>query len=359
MRSDIPVKYTPTVKPLEWVGDALKILDQTKLPLKEEYIVARDHETVARAIETMQVRGAPAIGIAAAYGVVLAAKNIRCSDAKEFLSRLRQAIDRLASTRPTAVNLFWALKRMSNVAEKLVNEGVSIKEVIDALEDEAKSIHEEEFEAELKMSYYGAQLLEDGCTVLTHCNAGGLATGTGLGTALGVIKIAKHMGKDIRVIATETRPVLQGARLTVYELVREGIDTTLITDNMVGYVMYRGMVDAVIVGADRILADGHVINKIGTYTISVLARQHNVPFYVAAPKSTFDLETPVEKVVIEERDPEEVRTVFGGCRITLENVKVFNPAFDITPPSNVTAIVTEYGVIYPPFRLNIRRVIPR
>ncbi|RLE55865.1 MAG: S-methyl-5-thioribose-1-phosphate isomerase [Thermoprotei archaeon] len=352
------ISYEPRIKPLIWHGSELLILDQTKLPHTEEYIIARDHETVAKAIEAMQVRGAPAIGIAAAYAVVLGAKNAlnKCSKVDDLVAEVKKVCDRLRSTRPTAVNLFWALDRMLARLQNSISETSDLREVVTDLEEEAKAIHEEEFRAELEMSKFGAKLLHDGDTVLTHCNAGGLATGTGLGTALGVIKLAYRQGKDIKVIATETRPVLQGARLTVYELVKEGIPTTLITDNMVGYVMYRGLVDCVIVGADRVLRDGHVINKIGTYTIAVLAHEHGVPFYVAAPRSSFDLKSKVNDVVIEERSEYEVKYVMG-MKVTLDEVGVMNPAFDITPPKYVSAIITEYGVIRPPFSKNIGLVL--
>ena len=337
----------------EWLNGKLRWLNTLKLPLEEEFIESGDPERVARAIETMEIRGAPAIGVAAAFGVALAALNSKAKSVVELRKDIMRAIERFKRTRPTAVNLFWALKRMESVAMKEYGSLSSAKE---ALVGEALRIYKEDLDTNLRISEFGKSLINDGDTVLTHCNAGALAT-AGYGTALGVIRSAWREGKKIKVIATETRPVLQGARLTVWELVKEGIPVTLITDSMVGYVMSRGLVDKVVVGADRILLTGHVINKIGTYTIAVIASKHDVPLYVAAPTSTIDPATSVNEVVIEERDPNEVRYVLGKLLITVPSVNVMNPAFDITPPDLVTAIITEKGIARKPFSETLPKLL--
>lgn len=318
---------------LTWENGFLYILDQRLLPHVVEYIKCEDHNDVARAIKEMAVRGAPAIGIAAAYGVVLGVR-------KYSFGRLEEIVQTLAKTRPTAVNLFWALERMR---EKAVRASSWIE-----LLDEAKNIHEEDIRANETMGRYGAELIPDGAGILTHCNAGALATG-GLGTALGVIRMAFRQGKRIRVYADETRPVLQGARLTTWELMMDGIDVTLITDNMAGYLMAKGEIDLVIVGADRIASNGDVANKIGTYSLAVLTKHHDIPFYVAAPTSTIDLKVRSgREIPIEERDPREVREI-GGVKIAPPDVRVLNPAFDVTPAELVSAIITEKGILRPPF----------
>ncbi len=347
------------IKPLEWVeddpeGPKFRWLDTRLLPWEEVYRETRDYRRVAEAIKSMEIRGAPAIGVAAAYGLALAAYYSGARSVEQLMERLEEAYKLLASTRPTAYNLFWALKRVMSAARRASEKGVD--EIVAAVVEEAKKIHEEDVRTNMELGRIGAKLIDDGDTILTHCNAGALAT-AGYGTAEGVMRAAVEEGKRIRVIATETRPLLQGARLTVWELAREGIEVILVTDNMVGYLMYKGLVDKVIVGADRITASGYVANKIGTYMIAVLANRHAVPFYVAAPSSTFDLSIEGDEIPIEERDPDEVRTVLGKLRITLPDVKVYNPAFDITPPELVTAIITEKGIITPPYRENIRRVI--
>jgi eIF-2B alpha/beta/delta-like uncharacterized protein len=346
------------IKPLEWIedreGPKLRWLDTRLLPWEEVYRETRDYRRVAEAIKSMEIRGAPAIGVAAAYGLALAAYYSKARDVNELLEKLENARKTLASTRPTAYNLFWALNRVMDAARRALSHGVD--SVISTVIAEAKKIHEEDVKANMELGRIGAKLIDDGDTILTHCNAGALAT-SGYGTAEGVMRAAVEQGKRIRVIATETRPLLQGARLTVWELVKEGIEVTLVTDNMVGYLMYKGLVDKVIVGADRITASGYVANKIGTYMIAVLANRHAIPFYVAAPTSTFDLSIEGDEIPIEERDPDEVRTVLGKIRITLPNVPVYNPAFDITPPELVTAIITEKGIIIPPYKENIRRVV--
>jgi len=339
------------LSPIAWKEGVVLILNQTLLPDRLEYIEATSPERVAEAIKKMEIRGAPAIGVAAALGIALAAYHSKASSINELRKDLLKASDILWKTRPTARNLFWAIERMKSIFLRDFPDVDSLKT---AVINEALKILEEDIEINKRIGRNGAQLIEDGDTILTHCNAGALAT-AGYGTALGVIRAAVEEGKKIKVIATETRPLLQGARLTCFELVYEGIDVTLITDNMVGYVISKGLVDKIIVGADRILRDGHVINKIGTYTIACVASIHKIPFYVAAPLSTFDLKTSVENVVIENRDPSEVTTI-RGVRIAPEGVKVLNPAFDITPPDKVSAIITEKGIVYPPYEENIKKL---
>lgn len=333
------------IRSIEWLGDRVRWLNTLKLPWAEEYVESDDPERIALAIERMEIRGAPAIGVAAALAVALAAVKYGGTDANSLRVKLRTVIERLRSTRPTAVNLFWALKRMEEV---IARDFTSADEMVKEVVAEALRIYDEDVEVNRRIGELGAKLIEDGDVILTHCNAGALAT-VAYGTALGVIRAAWYSGKRIKVIATETRPMLQGARLTVWELVKEGIPVKLITDNMVGYVMSKGLVSKVIVGADRVVLPGYVVNKIGTYTIAVLAHRHDVPFYVAAPMSSIDFESTIESVRIEERDPDEVRTVLKSLYITLPTVEVLNPAFDITPPELVTAIITEKGVAYKPF----------
>ncbi len=351
----------PRVNPLIWCSDrkVLKVLDQRKLPFEEEYYEAATVDDIYKCIREMYVRGAPAIGICASYGMAIAAYDAyrRGLTIEQALEHLKKCGSYIASARPTAVNLEWAVKHMLNVAEKLYSEGQAktSKDLAELLEKEAVRIQEEEFEIELKIGINGLEKLKDCSAVMTQCNAGGLA-GAGIGTALAPMKVAKYLGIDIKVYVPETRPWLQGARLTVYELHVEGIPYVLIADTAVGYVMYRGMVEAVIVGADRILRDGHVINKIGTFKQAVIAHELGIPFYVAAPKSTFDFERKIEEVKIEERDPDEVRKI-RGVLITLPDAPVYNPVFDITPPKYVTAIITEYGNIYPPYIKNIPKIL--
>ncbi|WP_069806495.1 S-methyl-5-thioribose-1-phosphate isomerase [Vulcanisaeta thermophila] len=348
------------MKPIIWRDEdnTLLLLDQRKLPFEEVYVEIRDPDSTANAIREMIVRGAPAIGITAAYGMVLAVAHGRASTLDEAIKELGRARDVLNRARPTAQNLFWATNRMLLRAEKAVHDGEvrSVKELVEVLKVEANRIFDEEFEAELKMGLYGLEKINDGDTILTQCNAGGLATGTGIGTATAPVRVAHALGIRVSVIAPETRPWLQGARLTVYELMADGIPVTLITDTAVGYVMYKGMVSSVMVGADRILRDGHVFNKIGTFKEAVIAHELGIPFYAVAPSSTFDLRSSVDDVKIEERDPDEVRKI-RGVPITLDNVRVFNPVFDVTPPKYVTALITEKGIIYPPFEKNVPRII--
>ena len=341
------------LRSLEWINGKVRWINTLRLPYEEEYLETTDYERLAIAIERMEIRGAPAIGVAAALGVALAVLHSPHEDIDKLRREGLRAIERFRKTRPTAVNLFWALDRMRRVLE---GSFVSAEELRKRVVAEALKIYEEDLRVNKMIGEYGKRLINDGDVILTHCNAGALAT-VGFGTALGVIRAAWYEGKKIKVIATETRPVLQGARLTVWELMKEGIPVVLITDSMVGYVMSKGMVSKVIVGADRVLLTGHVINKIGTYTISVLANRHKIPFYVAAPISTIDLRSRIEDVVIEERSPDEVRYVLGKVLITVPEVPVLNPAFDITPPDLVTAIITERGIARPPYEESLKKLV--
>jgi methylthioribose-1-phosphate isomerase len=339
------------MKPIEWLDNKLKIIDQTQLPGKLAFVELHDYTEVVAAIKVLKVRGAPAIGVAAAYGIALGAQSIKAENKAQFLSQFDKILQTFAAARPTAVNLFRAIDRMKNVATAA--DFTTIKQ---ALVDEAKAIHAEEEAATERLSRLGAELIEDGFTVLTHCNAGSLAT-AGYGTALGVIRAAVEQGKKIEVIATETRPLLQGARLTAWELMQENIPVTLITDSMAGYFMSRGKVSCVIVGADRIAANGDTANKIGTYSLAVLAKENGIPFYVAAPTSTIDLTSSSgDEIPIEERNPEEV-TGIGGVRLAPKGVTAANPAFDITPHRYITAIITEKGVIRKPYLSGLKKLL--
>ena len=339
-----------TAKALEWLDGKLRILDQTRLPREQVFADLDDYRDVVLAIKEMKVRGAPAIGVAAAYGIALGAAGIKTAKKDDFLAQLSQVIQAFAASRPTAVNLFRAIDRMKKAAE-----GGGVADIKKSLIHEAKRIHREEIAATEKLSRLGAELIGDGFTVLTHCNTGPLAT-AGYGTAFGVIKAAKEQGKKVNVFATETRPLLQGARLTTWELMQEGIPVTLITDSMAGYFMRRGEIDCVIVGADRIAGSGHTANKVGTYTLAVLANAHGIPFYVAAPTTTIDLSlTSGYQIPIEERSPEEV-THIRGIRIAPEGVRAANPAFDITPPGYITAIITDKGIIRAPYTEGLKTI---
>ncbi|MGQ4833286.1 MAG: S-methyl-5-thioribose-1-phosphate isomerase [Candidatus Asgardarchaeia archaeon] len=339
------------LQPIKWQDGTLVLLDQNKLPGQLIWVTCEDYLCVADAIKSMKVRGAPAIGATAAFGIALAAIKSTAKSKDELLEEINIAAKVLKSTRPTAVNLFWAIDRMLSAISK----GKDVTEIRQIAINEAISIMKEDIESNKKMGKFGASLIDDGDNVLTHCNAGSLAT-AGYGTALGVIRAAVEEGKNVHVYADETRPKLQGARLTAFELNYDKIPVTVITDNMAGYLMSQGKINKVIVGADRILKTGHVINKIGTYSVAILAKYHNIPFYVAAPSSTFDLRTELNDVIIEERDPREVIFI-GDYRIVPEGVPVLNPAFDITPPELITAIITEKGIIYPPFDKNIASII--
>ncbi|HDO41541.1 MAG TPA: S-methyl-5-thioribose-1-phosphate isomerase [Candidatus Bathyarchaeota archaeon] len=327
------------MRTIEWKDGSVITIDQTLLPDQEVWIKMKSCSDVAEAIKEMKIRGAPLIGVAAAYGLALTAYHSKAKNREEFMREIEHSAQLLRKTRPTAVNLFWAIERVLKKAEETKGDLNLLKNVI---VEEAKRMADEDVMVNRKIGEYGSKLIYDGDTILTHCNAGRLAT-VDYGTALAVIRVAWEGGKKIRVIASETRPKLQGARLTAYELMRDGIPVTLITDNMVGYVMYKGLVDKIIVGADRIVRDA-VINKIGTYTVAVLAREHNIPFYVAAPLSTFDLNISAKDAIIEERDPKEV-TQIKSIRIAPLGVNVLNPAFDITPIKYVDAIICERGVL--------------
>ena len=332
----------PTV---EWKDGAVRLLDQSRLPTHVEFVECRDYRAVAQAIRELKVRGAPAIGVTAAMGVALGAQDVADTDYDTFANEVRKICDHLAASRPTAVNLFWALARMKDTLAALRNK--TIAEIKAELVRESQAILEEDIALCKAMGRHGAILIHSGQTVLTHCNAGALAT-AGYGTALGVIRAAWEQGKQIRVIADETRPVLQGARLTAWELMQDKIPVTLITDNMAGALMRQGKIQLCVVGADRIAANGDVANKIGTYSVAVLARAHNIPFYVAAPYSTIDLNTASgADIPIEQRNPLEVTAIHGSHPVAPEGVEVFNPAFDVTPADLITGIITERGVFKP------------
>ena len=336
------------VKTIEWKNERVVMIDQRVLPHREVYRVCRDYEEVAQAIREMVIRGAPAIGVAAAMGVALGASQ---SQEKNFDRQLERIFLTLSRTRPTAVNLFWALERMRRIYTD--NRSRGVERVKRLLKDEAQKIYKEDVAANKQLGKFGANLLRNARQVMTHCNAGALAT-AGYGTALGVIRALKESGKPIEVWVNETRPFLQGARLTAWELKKERIPATLVTDNMAGYLMQKGRVDAVVVGCDRVAANGDVANKIGTYGIAVLAKRHGIPFYVAAPTSSIDLNCPSgAEIPIEQRDPKEVSHIFGRS-LAPKGIKIFNPAFDVTSQDLISAIITEKGIINPPFQQNIR-----
>ncbi len=338
---------------LTWTADGVRFIDQTKLPLEESYVLAENYEQVARCVETMVVRGAPAIGVSAAYGIALGAMRSTAESAERFAPELAKICARLAATRPTAVNLFWAIDRMKARFAGLASAGLAFDEIKKKMLAEAQAMFEEDIAACKAMGAHGAALLPDEGGVLTHCNAGALAT-CGYGTALGVIRAAVERGKRIHVFADETRPFLQGARLTAWELMADGVATTVICDNMAASLMRQGRIQAVVVGADRIAANGDVANKIGTYNVAILAREHGIPLYVAAPWSTIDLATASgDAIPIEERPAVEV-THHGGKQLTPVGVSICNPAFDVTPARYVTAIVTERGVLRAPYSEALR-----
>ena len=342
----------PTV---EWKGDHVVMVDQRKLPAHEVYVELRTAREVARAIEKMVIRGAPAIGIAAAMGLALGVIKSKAKGSSTLAAEFYKLCDMLAETRPTAVNLFWAIDRMKRVFSEAARAGKSPAEIRETVVAEAHRIHDEDVESCKAMGAYGASVLPAEGRVLTHCNAGALATG-GYGTALGVIRAAVAEGKRIAVYADETRPFLQGARLTAWELLRDGIDTTVITDGMAGPLLRSGTIDVVVVGADRVAANGDVANKIGTYTVAVLANEHDVPFYVAAPTSTIDLATTDGSgIPIEERSPREV-THLGSSRVAPEGAGVWNPAFDVTPNRLIAGIITERGICRAPYIASLRAI---
>jgi methylthioribose-1-phosphate isomerase len=336
---------------VSWEKDHVLLIDQTRLPDKLAHVKCRTYMEVAEAIKKMVVRGAPAIGVTAAFGLALAAQASRAKKLDEMMTDLETAFKVLRSTRPTAVNLFWALERVMAKAKQ----GRTVGDVRKGVLDEALKMSDEDISVNKLMGTNGAALFSDGDVVLTHCNAGSLAT-VAYGTALGVIRAARESGKRLSVIATETRPVMQGARLTSFELQHDGVDVSLIPDTAVGHMMARGAIKRVIVGADRVLRTGHVFNKIGTYQVAILANKHKIPFYVAAPISTFDFESSPDEVVIEERSVDEVVKV-GSKRVAPKGVRIFNPAFDMTPPELITGIITEKGVLEPPFERNLKSLL--
>lgn len=336
---------------IKWENNSVVLIDQTKLPNKLEYVKCKNYEEIAEAIKKLVVRGAPAIGVTAAFGLALAAQASNAKTRDGLMTDLDIAFKVLRATRPTAINLFWALNRVMGKAKNAKTRDGAKKVVL----DEALKMSNEDINANRQMGANGAKLFLDGDIVLTHCNAGSLAT-VAYGTALGVIRAARESGKRLSVIVTETRPVMQGSRLTAFELQHDGIDVSLIPDTAVGHMMSKGAIKRVIVGADRVLRTGHVFNKIGTYQVAILAKKHKVPFYVAAPLSTFDFESDPSDVVIEERSVDEVIKL-GKKRIAPKRVRVFNPAFDMTPPELITGIITERGVLKPPFVKSLKALL--
>lgn len=334
-----------------WKDNSVVFIDQTKLPNKLVYVTCKNYNEVADVIRRLVVRGAPAIGVSAGFGLALAAQQSKAKTLPELMRDLDIAFKVLQATRPTAVNLFWALQRVMGKGKR----AKTLEEAKRVVLNEALKMAQEDIETNRKIGAHGLKILRDGDMVLTHCNAGSLAT-VAYGTALGVIRAARDSGKRLSVIATETRPVMQGSRLTAFELLHDGIDVSLITDTAVGHMMAIGAVNHVIVGADRVLRTGHVFNKIGTYQVAILANKHNVPFYVAAPLSTFDFESSPADVIIEDRSVDEVVKV-GKRRIAPKGVRVFNPAFDMTPPELITGIITEKGVLNPPFDKNLKSLL--
>jgi methylthioribose-1-phosphate isomerase len=335
-------------------ADAVVMIDQRKLPVQEIYVRAKSAAEVARAIKTMVIRGAPAIGVAAAMGLALGVRRSKATGTTKLAAEFQKMCEMMAATRPTAVNLFWAIERMKRAFASAAQAGESVDEIKQRLEDEAQAIHDEDVANCRALGAFGAEVVPPDARVLTHCNAGALAT-AGYGTALGVIRGAVEKGKRVAVFADETRPFLQGARLTAWELLKDGIDTTVITDNMSGALMRQGRVDLVVVGADRIAANGDTANKIGTYSVAVLAREHQIPFYVAAPLSTIDLDTPDgSHIPIEERNRKEVTHV-GAAQVAPSSAQVWNPAFDVTPHHLITGIITERGIIRPPYVETLRQ----
>jgi methylthioribose-1-phosphate isomerase len=338
---------------IDWQDDRVVMIDQRKLPGREVYLTCRTAPEVARAIRTMVIRGAPAIGVASAMGIALGMRRSGATGTARFAAEFHKTCELMAATRPTAVNLFWAIERMKRRFERVALAGASVDEIKDGLDAEARAIHDEDVASCRAIGRHGATLISDGARVLTHCNAGALAT-AGYGTALGVVRAVAERGAKISVFADETRPFLQGARLTAWELVRDGIPTTVITDSMAGALMRAGEIDVAIVGADRIAANGDVANKIGTYTVALLARAHGLPLYVAAPVSTIDLGIPDGRAIpIEERSAREV-THWGPNRIVPDGALARHPAFDVTPCALVSAIVTEHGVCRPPYEESLR-----
>ncbi|NWJ91122.1 S-methyl-5-thioribose-1-phosphate isomerase [Marine Group I thaumarchaeote] len=339
-----------SLKTVEWKDNSVIMIDQTKLPNSLEYVTYTDYNQVANAIRTLVVRGAPAIGVSGAFGLALAALQSNAKEKDQLIQDLKTAKKILFETRPTAVNLSWGLDKIMKITEQCK----TVSEIRDNVIAKAKEMAEDDVNINKKMGKIGAELFQNNDTIMTHCNAGALAT-VGYGTALGVIRATNESGKNIKVIATETRPIQQGSRLTAFELKHDGIDVSLIPDTAVGYTMANGLVNGVVVGADRILRTGHVFNKIGTYQVATMAKQHNIPFYVAAPLSTFDLKSNPENVVIEQRKASEV-TGIGDTKTAPDGIDVINPAFDMTPPELISGIITENGIAKSPFEKSIRQL---
>jgi methylthioribose-1-phosphate isomerase len=344
------------IQTLEWTKSGVVFIDQTKLPTEEVYVTCTTHQQVADAIRNMIVRGAPAIGVAAAMGIALGVKNSKAENIADLKKEFGEICENIGATRPTAVNLFWAIRRMTEKFESLRTR--TIPQIQQAFIEEAQRMHAEDIAANQAMGRHGATLMPSSGGVLTHCNAGALAT-AGYGTALGVIRAAVEQGKKIHVYADETRPFLQGSRLTAWELMKDGIPTTVISDNMAGVMMQQGKIGAIVVGADRIAANGDVANKVGTYTVAVLAKENGIPFYVAAPLSTVDLEAPDgSRIPIEQRNKREV-THIGGKQMTPDGVGIENPAFDVTPAKYITAIITERGIARAPYQHSLSELAHR
>jgi len=337
-----------TLKTVEWKDNSVIMIDQTKLPNSLEYVTYTNYNQVADAIRTLVVRGAPAIGVSGAFGLALAALQSNAKEKDQLIQDLETAKKILFETRPTAVNLAWGLEKIM----KITKDDKTVDEIRTSVIETAKQMAKDDIQINMSIGKNGSELFSDNDTVMTHCNAGALAT-VGYGTALGVIRATKESGKNIKVIATETRPVQQGSRLTAFELKHDGIDVSLIPDTAVGYTMANGLVNGVVVGADRILQTGHVFNKIGTYQVATMAKQHNIPFYVAAPLSTFDLESNPEDITIEQRKASEV-TGIGDKKTAPDGIDVINPAFDMTPPELISGIITERGIAKPPFEQSIK-----
>ena len=339
-----------TLKTIEWKDNTVIMIDQTKLPNALEYVTYTEYNQVADAIRTLVIRGAPAIGVSGAFGLALASLQCKATEKSELISYLENAKKILFETRPTAVNLGWGLNKIMEVA----NNANTVEEIRTNVIEYAKKMADDDVQINMEMGKIGSKLFNDNDTIMTHCNAGALAT-VGYGTALGVIRATKDSGKNVKVIATETRPIQQGSRLTAFELKHDGIDVSLIPDTAVGYSMANGLVDKIVVGADRVLRTGHVYNKIGTYQVATMAHQHNVPFYVAAPLSTFDMKSNPEDVIIEQRKGSEV-TGIGDKKTAPDGINVINPAFDMTPPELITGIITENGIAKDPFEESIKKL---
>ena len=343
-------KIHSSLRTVEWKNNKVVMIDQTKLPNKLVYVEYSDFQEIANAIKTLVVRGAPAIGVSGAFGLALAVLQSKATTKEELIEDLEKARKILFETRPTAVNLKWGL----DMIMKVVNEGNEVSEIKESVVQTAKKMAEDDVQINMTMGKYGSELFNDNDTIMTHCNAGALAT-VAYGTALGVIRATRDSGKNIKVIATETRPVQQGSRLTAFELKHDGIDVSLIPDTAVGYTMAKGLINKIVVGADRVLRTGHVFNKIGTYQIALIAKQHGIPFYVAAPLSTFDLQSNPEDVVIEQRNGSEV-TGIGDKKTAPDGINVINPAFDMTPPELISGIITEKGIAKAPFGESIKKL---